>query len=169
MKEVFDFMMQHHFIFGLLIGLICVILVWLRGILRMRTLKKEIAGLKDAMYRKMQIEAKGIDSRENEMDRLKRENENLRVSVSTLMQKPGKAELRQLHVYDRAIHAMMARAPGFAQSWEMVLKEAEEEVSKTETGVMAFVRKVFLPQNTPSADTGSSPLITKDDGGNEGT
>ncbi|MRR14521.1 hypothetical protein EG833_03660, partial [archaeon] len=84
MKEVFDFLTQHHFIFGILVGFTGVIVVWLRGILQMRVLRKEMLSLKDAMYRKMQIEAKGIDSRENELDRIKCENENLRITVNTL-------------------------------------------------------------------------------------
>jgi uncharacterized protein YecA (UPF0149 family) len=41
---------------------------------------------------------------------------------------------------------MLARAPGFAPTWEIVLKEAEEEVQKSETGITAFFRRVFVTQ-----------------------
>jgi hypothetical protein len=163
MREIFDFLTQHLFITGILIGGIFALFVWLRGLIHLRSLRKEMAKLKETVYTKMQIEAKGIRTQGNELDRLKSENENLRITVSALQQKPERAEIRQLHVYDRAIHAMLARAPGFSQSWELVLKEAEDEIRQTETGVAAFIRKVFLPGKPTLEVTSSTPVMGKDD------
>ncbi|HNR51645.1 MAG TPA: hypothetical protein PKI80_08680, partial [Deltaproteobacteria bacterium] len=74
---------------------------------------------------------------------------------------------RQLHVYDRAIHAMLARAPGFAPTWEMVLKEAEDEVAQAETGITAFMRKVFTSQKQIPTEGGEQKLIDHDDSGKD--
>lgn len=152
--EVIDFLKQHPFIFGLVIGLLVAAVVWIKGLLRSGKLNKETAKLKESLYTKMQIDTKGNITRENELEQLRKENENLRVSLKSLQQKPGRAEIRQLHVFDKAIHSMLAKAPGFAPTWEMVLKEAEDEIQMTESGLSAFVRKVFIPQKSlPKEDT----------------
>jgi len=167
MTEAYHFLTGHPFLSGLFLGLALAVFLWVKGLFRQRSLSKEIARLKDSLYTKMQIETKGSMSRENELEELKRQNENLRITVSALQQKPGRAEIRQLHVYDRAVHAMLARAPGFAASWEMVLKEAEEEVKLTETGLAAFVRRVFLPQKPSAGAQEAVPLIEETKGGKE--
>ena len=58
---------------------------------------------------------------QKELDSLKQQNENLRMTINTLEQKPGRAEIRTLHVYDKAINLMQKRAPGFAPVWQEVL------------------------------------------------
>ena len=146
MRGIFDFLTLHPFLSGLLIGLIVSIVVWIKGMIRMRSLRKEIASLKESLYTRMQIETKGHMTRENEVEALRKQNENLRITVRSLQNKPGRSEIRQLHIYDRAVHSMLARAPGFAPTWEIVLKEAEEEVQKSETGITAFFRRVFVTQ-----------------------
>ena len=159
MMEVIDFLKQHPFLFGLFIGLLIAIGIWIKGLFKARSLGKEITKLKESLYTKMQIDTKGHMTRENELEQLRKENENLRVSMKALMHKPGRAEIRQLHVYDKAIHAMLAKAPGFAPTWEMVLKEAEEEIQLTESGISAFVRRVFIPQKSLPRDTDEAKLI----------
>jgi len=146
MREVFDFLTLHPFLSGLLVGLVVAIAVWIKGLLRLRSLRKEITSLKESLYTRMQIETKGHMTRENELEVLKKQNENLRITVSSLQNKPGRSEIRQLHIFNRAVHSMLARAPGFAPTWEIVLKEAEEEVQKSETGITAFFRRVFVTQ-----------------------
>ncbi len=156
MSDIYYFLTQHPFFTGLLTGLIITVVVWLQSLLKQRTLRKEIANLKESLYTKLQIEAKGHMTRENELDELKRQNENLRVTLRSLQQKPGRAEIRQLHVYDKAVHAMLARAPGFAPTWEMVVREAEEEIRQTESGISAFFRRVFIsPSPTLKEGTGT--------------
>jgi len=157
--EVIDFFRQHHFLFGLFIGLLIAIGIWIKGLVKARKLSKETAKLKESLYTKMQIDTKGHMTRENELEQLRKENENLRVSLKSLQQKPGRAEVRQLHVYDKALHSMLAKAPGFAPTWEMVLKEAEEEIRLTETGFSAFMRKVFVPGKSLPKDTHEAKLI----------
>lgn len=163
MMEVVDFFGRHPFVLGLTIGLVAVLLVWVRGLLKHQSLKREMARLKESLYTKMQIDTKGQTTLQGELEQLRQANENLRVTIRSLQNKPGRAELRQLHVYDKAIHAMLARAPGFAATWEMVLKEAEDEIAQSETGITAFVRRVFLPGRQPSGEGNSHKLIRYDE------
>ena len=157
--EVIDFLRQHPFLFGLFIGLLIAIGIWIKGLFKAGKLSKETTKLKESLYTKMQIDTKGHMTRENELEQLRKENENLRVSLKSLQQKPGRAEIRQLHVYDKAIHAMLAKAPGFAPTWEMVLKEAEEEIQLTESGISSFMRKVFVPSKSLPKNTDEAKLI----------
>jgi hypothetical protein len=146
MNEIIDFFQAHPLILGLLIGLLVALLTWIRGTLKAMSLRREIRRLKDGMYTRMQVESKGQKALGDELGQLRLQNENLRITVGSLMQKPGRAEVRQLHIYDKAIRSLMGKSPGFGPAWEMVLKEAEEEVRRTETGLSAFIRRIFSPQ-----------------------
>jgi len=84
---------------------------------------------------------------------LKQENENLRISVQTLGQKPGRAELRLLNIYDAALRKMMLQAPGFSSAWEVSLREAEKEYEENEKGLKSIIKKVFGPSITQHVDT----------------
>ena len=76
---------------------------------------------------------------------LKKQNEHLRISLATLQNKPGAAELKMLYTFDRAIALMNQRTPGFAAVWEGVLSEAQKEVEESMTGIRGLLRKVFKP------------------------
>ncbi|MBT8489648.1 MAG: hypothetical protein KJN62_01230, partial [Deltaproteobacteria bacterium] len=81
--EVIDFLRQHPFLFGLFIGLLIAIGIWIKGLFKARKLSKETAKLKESLYTKMQIDTKGHMTRENELEQLRKENENLRVSLKS--------------------------------------------------------------------------------------
>jgi len=146
MSDVINFFQSHPFYLGLVIGLLLVIFTWIKGVLKAMSLRKEIRQLKESLYTKMKVETKGQLALDDELGHLKNENENLRVSVKSLQQKPSRAEIRQLHIYDKAIRSLLGKSPGFGPAWEMVLKEAEEDFRQSETGLRAFVRQVFSPQ-----------------------
>ncbi len=93
----------------------------------------------------MNITNEGTKNIENEMKDLKKVNENLRISVQTLGQKPGRAEIRLLNIYDGALRKMMLKAPGFASAWEVALQEAEKEYEDNEKGFKSIIKKVFGP------------------------
>ena len=76
------------------------------------------------------------------------------------MQKPGRRELRQLHLYQRAVEILTEKAPGFAQSWLSALKEGEEEMRKTEKGVVPFIRRL-LPGNSSGTTVLDKPRDTQ--------
>jgi hypothetical protein len=146
---------------GLAIGLAIAVYVFFNGLLRRRELRQEERALKDQLHRQMRINDKGNEQVLGEAERLRKENENLRITVATLKAKPGRAEMVTLNIYDRAIRLMHQRAPGFAPAWEGVLSEAQKEVEQTDTGLLAMVRKVFRPSlaagSAGSADASGAP------------
>lgn len=130
-------------------GLAIASALWLNSLVARSAMRKEIEDLKKHLHINMSIHARGTEEMQKELDRLKRENENLRVTVITLSNKPGRAELKMLHTWDRAIKLMILKSPAFAPTWEMAIEEAGRELEDTSTGMKALVRKVFflLPQD----------------------
>jgi hypothetical protein len=139
-----DFLTQP-FVLGLLLGLAAAAYVALAGWSRRRALATELKTLQGHLHTQLTINAQGNQATQQELAALKQQNENLRISLATLQAKPDKAELRLLHVYDRAIRLMSEKAPGFAPSWESILREAEAEIAQADTGLTAWVRKSFRP------------------------
>lgn len=114
--------------------------------------KKELKEYKEHLERQMKITDAGNKTLVDEMNSLKKDNENLRISVKTLGQKPGRAELRQFNIYDTALRKMMLQAPGFSSAWESALQEAEREYEENETGFKQIIGKVFGMNTTNNID-----------------
>lgn len=125
--------------------------------------KKELREYKEHLNRQMKITNEGSRNLEGELEKLKKENENLRVSVQTLGQKPGRAELRLLNIYDGALRKMMMRAPGFSSAWEMSLQEAEHEYQSNEKGFKSIIKKVFRPSLTETTTAHSQDVVDMQD------
>ena len=136
--------LKHPFVVGLAVGLVGAIVVWISGWMSRRGLANEVKTLREHLQRQMEITQKGNDSQKKELEDLRKQNENLRVTNASLKQKPGRAEVQTLTVYDKALHIMNGRAPGFGPAWEGAIKEAEAEVSQADSGIMPMLRK----QNT---------------------
>jgi seryl-tRNA(Sec) selenium transferase len=136
---------SHPFVLGLLLGLLAALAVALSGWSQRRALKKELRQLQTHLHTQLNINAHGNQVLQTELDSLKKQNENLRISFATLQSRPDKAEQRAFYVYDRAIHLMSEKAPGFAPSWEAVLKEAEAELAQADSGLVAWVKKTIRP------------------------
>lgn len=151
----------------ILIGIGCILILgWLIpspfSWFTYRKLQEENRALRDHLHLRMQIDAEGTRQLKQENDNLKQTNSNLRVTNDTLRNKPGRAELRLLHVYDEAINIMLARAPGFAPTWQTVLQEVDDEMKQAEQGVRGFVRKVFHPgEYTKSLSVESTRLLNQ--------
>ena len=114
--------------------------------------KKELKEYKEHLERQMKITDAGNKTLVDEMNSLKKDNENLRISVKTLGQKPGRAELRQFNIYDTALRKMMLQAPGFSSAWESALQEAEREYEENETGFKHIIGKVFGTSSNTNVD-----------------
>ena len=127
-------------------------LSYLKSLLAIRKHKIEIKDYKDHLDRQMKITNAGNSTLVTELEKVKQDNENLRISVQTLNQKPGRAELRLLNVYEVALRKMTAQAPGFSTVWENCLQEAEREYQENETGLKSIVSKVFGSGTTTSLD-----------------
>lgn len=113
---------------------------------------KENQLLREHLQVQMKINTKGNQETLQELEELKKKNENLRVSLAVLKNRPDKSELRTLYLYDKAIHMMYEKSPGFASAWESFIKDAEAEMEKTSTGLVAWARRVIHP----SLSSGSS-------------
>ncbi len=124
------------------------VLMIIRNFFIVRKYKKELVEYKGHLATQMKITQEGTKNITDESEKLKKENENLRITVKSLGQKPGRNELRLLNVYDSSIRKMMIKAPGFAQGWEMSLQEAEKEYEDNETGLKHVVKRVFGPSIT---------------------
>jgi hypothetical protein len=131
------------FFIGLYIGVVGCLFFLIQGKVRARRLRKEIGKLKQHMQTKLEIEAEENERRKNEIARLKQESENLRITLQEYVQKPGRKELRQLHIYQKAVEILTEKAPGFAQSWLSALKDSEDDIRQAERGVVPFFRRLL--------------------------
>lgn len=134
------------FLIGFGLGLLLLLIVYIGERSKRRALKKEIVSLKNHLQNKMEIEAEATEHRRLEVERLKKENENLRITNQTLAQKPGRREVMNLHVYQKAIAIMTESAQGFAPMWQRALREAEAEIEKSDEGSSSFIRKIIPTQ-----------------------
>lgn len=151
---------------GLFLGLLIAFFSWKSGFVARRNLKKELkraeqesGELQRHLNTQLKINAEGNDSLQRKLEELREQNETLRINVSTLQQKPGRAEIRQLTITENAIGLMREQAPGFAQAWEKALRQAESDYESTEGGLKKLVRKVL-----PSLGT-TGPSHEEDDKG----
>jgi len=170
-NEIFGSIIAEPFVWGLLVGLVLVVLMWrsmrkdkvhLRG--EIARLRVEADGLTKHLNTQLKINAKGNEALEKQLDKLKDQNENLRVTLSAAQQKPGKAEMRRLDVMEAAVTSMRESAPGFAQAWERAMRDSEIEQGEVEGGFRKLIRKVVpsfrsttpaLEHNPDSDDDGS--------------
>ena len=134
------------FLVGLGVGLLIVLFTYFREMNKRKSLRREISTLKNHLQNKMEIEAEATEARRNELEKLKRENENLRITNQTLAQKPGRREVMNLHVYQRAIAIMTESAQGFAPMWQRALREAKAEQERSDQGGSSFIRKIIPTQ-----------------------
>ena len=128
-------------------------LSYIKSRFEIRTHKKELKEYKEHLNRQMKLTNEGSKNLEEELNTLKKENENLRATVQTLGQKPGRAEIRLLNIYDAALRKMMLKAPGFSSAWEVSLQEAEKEYEENEKGLKSIIKKVFGPSLTQHIET----------------
>jgi hypothetical protein len=138
--------------YGILIGLIAAVWVAFSAWRRNRALTEEVLRLRTHLQTHMEIAQEGSEQRKRDLDQLRKENENLRVTLKAWQQKPDRRELRMLQVYDRALRQLMASAPGFSPHWESALREAEEHVEQIDRGLFAFARRLILPFSGKPSD-----------------
>ena len=119
---------SHPVAIGLALGLLVAAFTWKSGLTARRALRREVARLEQAqaelqghLNTQLKISATGSRQVLAELEELRRQNENLRVNLAQFQQKPGRAEIRQLHILEAAARRMRERAPGFAPAWEQAL------------------------------------------------
>ena len=142
--------LKQPFIWGLLLGLLLAAFIWKSGFSRSRRdaaeikrLGVELKELQGHLNTQLKINASGNESLQNELAALRQQNENLRVNIASLQQKPGRAEARQLQIYEAALRSMREQAPGFAAAWEKAQRQAETDVEAADKGLLKLVRRVI--------------------------
>jgi hypothetical protein len=132
---------------GILIGSI---ISGVKNYFKNRLQSKEMEEYKQHLNRTMKITSEGTKKLEDELSQMKEENSNLKISLQTLNQKPGNAEIRLLNIYDNAIRKVSIKSPGFAPVWELSLMEAEAEYANNEKGFKFIINKAFGKKQAPS-------------------
>ena len=153
--------LQSPFTWGLLLGLLIAAFIWKSGFTarrhaarELKRVEGEMKDLQGHLNTQLKINASGNETLQNELKTLKLQNETLRINNAALQQKPGRAEQRQLQVYEIAIRMMREQAPGFAPAWEKALRQGEAEVDAAESGLVKLVRRVIPGLgNSQSAQT----------------
>ncbi len=108
----------------------------------LKTMKEEMTVLQTHLNTQLKITASGNESLTKEVETLKSQNENLRVNLAALQNKPDKSEQRQFRMQEMAISTMREQAPGFAGAWEKAMKQADADMESAETGFTKLMRKV---------------------------
>lgn len=138
------------FAIGLVIALVVFIYLAIKRSSDKRAHAKEVARLKNMLSDRMDIESEGLKTLKDENTELKKQNENLRITINALNQKPGRKEINRLQVYQLAVDRLTINSPGFGPAWQAALKDSEEEFEKTLTGASAFIKRL-IPVKTEAA------------------
>lgn len=126
LKEFFS----HHFVWGLCLGLLFAVLsAW--G--HFKT-KREYRRYRRHLSDKLELEARQYELIRKEKETLTKENENLRLRIGQLSEKPDQKNARDLEVLARAEKRMNVQAPGFAAAWETAKAAAAEELTAEDQG-----------------------------------
>ena len=138
---------MENIIIGVAIGfipmLVVLIVQYSRHATKAKEHKQEIARLRSMLTDRMDLESDGLSKLKGEIADLKAQNENLRISLRTYAQKPGRKEVSRLHVYQQAADRLTINSPGFGAAWQAALKESEDEFEKTFYGIQPFIRRVI--------------------------
>ncbi len=129
MDSLKDFL-SSHFVWGLALGLLFFVLsAW--G--HFKT-KREYRRYRRHLSDKLELEARQYEVIRKEKETLTKENENLRLRIGQLSEKPDQKVMRDLEIITRAEKRMMVQAPGFAGAWETAKAAAADEVSSEDQG-----------------------------------
>ena len=149
--------LQHPFTWGLALGLIFMGLVFRR----LLEVQAEFSRYKKHLSDKLEVEARQMNHSKQERDALRQENENLRIKVAQLSQKPERKHQRDLQVLLRAEQKMLVGAPGFAAAWERAKDEAVAQMEEEESGfrkpreLLARIVAPFRSSDAASSNDGS--------------
>ena len=146
------------FLRGLTIGLLVALILWVRGLLKTRELNGNLKKLREHLHTKLEIDSAENERRKEEMEKTKQERDNLRNMVQVLNQKPGRQELRQVQVYQKALEIMFEKSPGFAPAWQITAREAEEELQRAERGIIPFFKRLTT-SSSPGSEKSSKKTL----------
>ena len=138
---------MQNFLIGLGIGVVlAIVLVVVLSVRRHKEIlesKKETERLKRMLTDRMDLESEGLAKLKEQNEDLKKQNENLRISLNSYSQKPGRKELARLQVYQLAVDRLTINSACFGGAWQGALKESEDEFQKTYVGVQPFIKRLI--------------------------
>lgn len=141
----------HTFGYGFLLGCVFLVLaMWGHW-----KTKREFSRYRRHLSDKLELDSRNVQELNKERTRLAQENENLRVQVARLNEKPENKLQREVEILARAEKQMMINAPGFAPAWEMAKSAAMASIETEERG-LSFPQKIFRKLLGPSSG-GSAP------------
>lgn len=148
--DTFWSLLSEPFIWGLGLGLLLAAFIWKSGLTARKTQQRELKRLQNEgrelqghLNTQLKINASGNEFLEKNLKDLREQNENLRVNIASLQNKPGRTEARQLQITENAVRIMREQAPGFAPAWEQALQRAETDHEAGEGGLKKLMRKVI--------------------------
>lgn len=140
------------FLRGLFIGLFIAVILWVRSLLKIRQMGADIKKLREHLHTKLELDSADNEQRKANLVKLTQERDNLRNMIQVLNQKPGKLEIRQAQIYQKAAEIMFEKSPGFAPAWQITLKEAEAEMRGAEKGILPFIKRMTSSTGTSGQD-----------------
>ncbi len=162
-SNFFFSILSNPFARGLLIGFVVCLVIWIRSFMKIRELNSQLKKLREHLHTKLEIDSEENERRKEKITNVVQERDNLRNMIQVLNQKPGRQELRQFQVHQKAIEIMFEKAPGFAPTWQITLKEAEEEMKNAEKGIIPFFRRMTSgAANGQSDKSHKKPLELQD-------
>ena len=126
------------FVYGFLLGSVFLVMaLWNHW-----KTKREFGRYKAHLSDKLELDSRNLQDLNKERTRLAQENENLRVQIARLNERPDNKLQRELEILARAEKHMMMNAPGFAPAWEMAKSQATSALQTEETG-QSFPQRIF--------------------------
>ncbi|XHR29064.1 MAG: hypothetical protein ACFUZC_00580 [Chthoniobacteraceae bacterium] len=145
------------FALGLELGLLFAgIALW-----RVIRLKLELARFKTHVSDRIELEAGSLRQLKDDLEGVRRENEQLRLRAAALNGKPEGRLQRELEIYARAEKQMVVNVPGFAGAWENAKAAAQVEVEREEAG-KSLTKRVFSRWFNPGAGKDALPGSSSD-------
>ena len=129
---------QNTFIYGIVLcGIFLVQSLWGHW-----KTKRELKRYKGMLSDKLDLDSKQSQDLNKERTALKQENENLRMQIARLNERPENKMQRELEILARAEKQMVISAPGFAPAWEIAKSAALGQLENEEKG-QSFPQKIF--------------------------
>ncbi|MGF1657646.1 MAG: hypothetical protein ACFCU3_11800 [Verrucomicrobiales bacterium] len=126
------------FTWGLALGLFFVTLLFWQNF----KLKMLLNRQSRMVGEKMQIEAENWGQLKSDLEKLRKENENLRIKIADCSRTPERRLAREFEILARAEKKMILSAPGFAPAWEIAKSEAQQQLEEEDQG-KSLPRQIF--------------------------
>lgn len=140
--EIVNVIVGSPFAWGLAVGLG----FFVYALIRLAGAKRELRRYKRMLSDKLEVEAELMQRLKSEKAEVEKENENLRVEVGLLSERPDAKIEKELEILARAEKSMILSAPGFPAAWETAKANAADEIANELAGKSMpkrILRKLF--------------------------